>query len=435
MPDIVVIGYLGIVAMLALAFLGVPLAYSMSFIGTMGLAYATSFDSASMQNILLAWEQGSSFSLMTIPLFIFMGTIAYHARIVADLFDCVRKWVGHVPGGLAVAGVLASAAFGAVTGSTAASAATMGSTVFPELKRYGYDLKMGAGSLAASAGLAAIIPPSVFIIIFCVLTDQSIGKLFIATIGPGLLVTALFSIYILIRCSLNPEMGPPAKEKVGLEEKLKSLTSCLPVIFVFGIVIGGLYTGIVTPTEASAIGVVGVLIIAACMRRLTFQCIYDAFTEGAKLSTTIFMLIIGGWLMSRFLVTTGTTKHMVEFFVGMHMGYYTLISVLFVLFMILGCALEATSILILTMPFLFPITQAYGLNPEWFGVFVTMMMVMAGITPPVGLNVFVVHGVCPDVSINGIFRGALPFCAMLFLAIVAMVIFPELVLWLPEQMS
>lgn len=435
MPDIVVIGYLGIVAMLALAFLGVPLAYSMSFIGTMGLAYATSFDSASMQNILLAWEQGSSFSLMTIPLFIFMGTIAYYARIVADLFDCVRKWVGHVPGGLAVAGVLASAAFGAVTGSTAASAATMGSTVFPELKRYGYDLKMGAGSLAASAGLAAIIPPSVFIIIFCVLTDQSIGKLFIATIGPGLLVTALFSIYILIRCSLNPEMGPPAKEKVGLEEKLKSLTSCLPVIFVFGIVIGGLYTGIVTPTEASAIGVVGVLIIAACMRRLTFQCIYDAFTDGAKLSTTIFMLIIGGWLMSRFLVTTGTTKHMVEFFVGMHMGYYTLISVLFVLFMILGCALEATSILILTMPFLFPITQAYGLNPEWFGVFVTMMMVMAGITPPVGLNVFVVHGVCPDVSINGIFRGALPFCAMLFLAIVAMVIFPELVLWLPEQMS
>ena len=427
MPDIVVIGYLGIMAMLALAFLGLPLCYSMSFIGTMGLAYATGFDSTSMQNILLAWEQGSSFSLMTIPLFIFMGTIAYYARIVADLFDCVRKWVGHVPGGLAVAGTLASAAFGAVTGSTAASAATMGSTVFPELKRYGYDLKMGAGSLAASAGLAAIIPPSVFIIIFCVLTDH--------TIGPGLLVTALFSIYILIRCSISPEMGPPAKEKVSMSEKVKSLTSCLPVIFVFGIVIGGLYTGIVTPTEASAIGVVGVLVIAACMRRLTFKCIYESFTEGAKLSTTIFMLIIGGWLMSRFLVTTGTTKHMVEFFLGMHMGYYTLISVLFVLFMILGCALEATSILILTMPFLFPITQAYGLNPEWFGVFVTMMMVMAGITPPVGLNVFVVHGVCPDVSINSIFRGALPFCTMVFLAIVVMVIFPELVLWLPEHMS
>ncbi len=435
MLDLVTIGYLGIVAMLGLAFLGIPLAYSMSFIGTMGLAYASGFDAACMQNILLAWEQGSSFSLMTIPLFIFMGTIAYYARIVADLFDCVRKWVGHVPGGLAVAGVLASAAFGAVTGSTAASAATMGSTVFPELKRHGYDLKMSAGSLAASAGLAAIIPPSVFIIIFCVLTDQSIGKLFIATIGPGLLVTVLFSIYILIRCSISPEMGPPAREHISLGDKIRSLTSCLPVILVFGIVIGGLYTGIVTPTEASAIGVVGVLIIAACMRRLTFKCLYESFTEGAKLSTTIFMLIIGGWLMSRFLVTTGTTRHMVDLFVGMHMSYYTLIAVLFVLFLILGCALEATSILILTMPFLFPITQAYGLNPEWFGVFVTMMMVMAGITPPVGLNVFVVHGVCPDVSINGIFRGALPFCFVIFIAIVIMVIFPEIVLWLPKQMS
>ena len=435
MPELVTIGYLGVLVMLALAFLGVPLAYSMSFIGTMGLAYATNFDSACMQNVLLAWEQGSSFSLMTIPLFIFMGTIAYYARIVADLFDCVRKWVGHVPGGLAVAGVLASAAFGAVTGSTAASAATMGSTVFPELKRRGYDVKMSAGSLAASAGLAAIIPPSVFIIIFCVLTDQSIGKVFIATIGPGLLVTALFCIYILIRCAISPEMGPPATEKIPLSDKVRSLTSCLPVLFVFGIVIGGLYSGIVTPTEASAIGVVGVLIIAACMRRLTVKCIHDAFTEGAKLSTTIFMLIIGGWLMSRFLVTTGTTKHMVEFFVGMHMNYYTLIIVLFALFMILGCALEATSILILTMPFLFPITQAYGLNPEWFGVFVTMMMVMAGITPPVGLNVFVVHGVCPEASINGIFRGALPFCGMVFLGIVIMVIFPDLVLWLPNQMN
>lgn len=435
MFDLVTIGYLGVLVMLALSFLGVPLAYSMSFIGSVGLAYSTGFDSACMQNVLLAWEQGSSFSLMTIPLFIFMGTIAYYARIVADLFDCVRKWVGHVPGGLAVAGVLASAAFGAVTGSTAASAATMGSTVFPELKRNGYDLPMSAGSLAASAGLAAIIPPSVFIIIFCVLTDQSIGKVFIATIGPGLLVTALFSIYILVRCAITPEMGPPASGVVPLGDKVRSLTSCLPVIFVFGIVIGGLYTGIVTPTEASAIGVVGVLIIAACMRRLTLKCLYDSFTEGSKLSATIFMLIIGGWLMSRFLVTTGTTRHMVDFFVGMDMSYFTLITVLFALFTILGCALEATSILILTMPFLFPITQAYGIDPEWFGVFVTMMMVMAGITPPVGLNVFVVSGVCPDVSINDTFRGALPFCFMVFLGIVFMVIFPDVVTWLPRQMN
>jgi tripartite ATP-independent transporter DctM subunit len=230
-------------------------------------------------------------------------------------------------------------------------------------------------------------------------------------------------------------MGPPSHDKITMGEKLKSLSSCLPVIFVFGIVIGGLFSGIVTPTEAAAIGVVGVLVIAGCLRRLTRACLYEAFTEGAKLSTAIFMLIVGGWLMSRFLVTTGTTKHMVDIFVGFHMNYYMLIAVLFVLFMILGCALEATSILILTMPFLFPITQAYGVNPEWFGVFVTMMMVMAGITPPVGLNVFVVHGVCPNVSINDTFRGALPFCMMVFIGIILMVVFPDIVLWMPNHMK
>lgn len=321
MFDLVVVGYLGVIAMLGIAFTGVPLAYSMAFVGTVGIIWATGFDAAALQNTLLAWEQGSSFSLMTIPLFIFMGTIAFNARIVADLFDSVRKWFGKVPGGLAVAGVLASAAFGAVTGSTAASAATMGSTVFPELKRHNYDLKMSTGSIAASAGLAAIIPPSVFIIVFCVLTDQSIGKLFIATIGPGLLVTLLFSLFILVRCIINPKMGPPANEEVHFKEKLASLTSSIPVLFVFGIVIGGLYSGVVTPTEASALGVFGVMAIAAAMRRLTLKCLHDAFLDGAKLSTTIFMLVIGGWIMSRFLVSTGTTRHMVEFFTSMDLNY------------------------------------------------------------------------------------------------------------------
>jgi len=233
---------------------------------------------------------------------------------------------------------------------------------------------------------------------------------------------------------VSPEMGPPAS-RTGWHDKLASLTASLPVIFVFGIVIGGLYTGIVTPTEASALGVGGVFLIAGFMQRLNWDCIKSSFIEGAKLSTTIFMLIIGGWLMSRFLVCMGTTKHMVNFFVGMNMSYYALIAMLFGLFMVLGCALEATSILILTMPFLFPITQAYGINPEWFGVFVTMMMVMAGITPPVGLNVFVLHGVYDGVSINDTFRGALPFCLMVFVAIIVMVVFPEIVLWLPNHMS
>lgn len=232
MSGLVIIGYMGIFTMLALGFLGVPLVYSMAFVGTLWLAWATDFNSAAMQNILIAWEQGTSFSLMTIPLFIFMGTIAFNARIVSDLFESIRKWFGHIPGGLGVAGVIASAAFGAVTGSTAAAAATMGSTVYPELEKNNYNPSMGAGSIAASAGLAGVIPPSVIIIVYCVLTDQSIGKLFIATIGPGLLITLLFAVYILIRCAISPKMGPPCEISYSWKEKLESLSSSIPVIFI-----------------------------------------------------------------------------------------------------------------------------------------------------------------------------------------------------------
>ena len=433
MIDTITLGYLGVFVMLGLALAGIPLAYAMSGVATVGLITTLGFYGAATQNILLAWEQSTSFSLMTIPLFIVMGSLAYHTGIVADLFDATRKWIGNVPGGLAVAGVIASAAFGAVTGSTAASVATMSNTVLPELKRFKYDVDLSAGSVAASGGLAAIIPPSVFIIIFCVLTDQSIGELFIATIGPGLLVTALFCLYILIRCAITPSKGPTGP-KCSWQERLACLPSSVPVIVVFGIVIGGIYAGLATPTEASAMGCVGVMVIALCMRRLNIKNLRLAFIDSAKLSAVILFLIIGGWLMSRFLVTTGTTHHMVDFIVGMNMSYYGLVGVMFLLFLVLGCVLESTSILILTMPFLFPITQAYGLSPAWFGIFVTMMMVLAGITPPVGLNVFVLHGVCPEIPITLIFKGALPFIAIMIISLAVTTIFPDVVLWLPRHM-
>ncbi len=432
--DPISLGYIGILLMLTLALFGIPLAYAMLGVATSGLWIVTGLDSAATQNLLVVWEQGSSFSLMTIPLFIFMGTVAYQTGIVADLFTAVRKWIGHVPGGLAVAGVVAAAAFGAVTGSTAASVATMGSTVMPELKKYGYSLRLGSGAMAASGGLAAVIPPSVFIIIFCVLTDQSIGELFIATIGPGLLLTALFCLIILVWCKIRPQDGP-ASPKATWRERINHLSSSLPVAFTFVIVIGGLYAGIVTPTEAAAIGVLGIMVIAAVMRRLTIKALKIAFREGATLSTVILLLVVGGWVMSRFLVISGTTRNLVELFVSIKMSTYMLIFIMFLLYLILGCILEATSILILTMPILFPVTQAYAMEPAWFGVFVTMMVVLAGITPPVGLNAFVLHGVFPEASITEIFIGAVPFILMMCLCIFIITVFPDIVLWLPRSLK
>lgn len=425
--EMYMVGYIGILLMLLLSVFGMPMAYAMCVVASCGLCITLGPVNAATQTMFVAWEQASSFSLMSIPLFIFMGSIAYHTGIVSELFVAFKRWIGFMPGGLAAAGVCASACFGAVTGSTAAASATMASTVIPELEKAGYDSGLAAGSIAASGGLAAIIPPSVFVIIYAALTDQSAGEMFIAILGPGLLTTFLFAHYCLIRCLISPKMGP-RQPKASWKERIECLPASIPVIVTFGIVIGSIYGGLATPTEAAAMGCVGVIIIAACMRRLTRKIIIPAFREGAKMSAAIFFLFIGGWLMARFMVTTGTTRHMVDIFVGMHMSYPLLLFLMFVLFLILGCILESTSILVLTMPFMFPITQGYGVDPVWFGVFVTCMMVLAGISPPVGLNVFVVRGVCPHISVMQIYKGAFPFLCMILITILAICVWPDLVM-------
>ncbi len=432
--SLVAIGYLTLLIMLLMVFCGIPIAYALAIVATGGMLITMDVSSSLTQMMLVAWEQGSSFSLMSIPLFILMGTLAKTTGVVSDLFDSVRKWVGWVPGGLCIAGILAAAGFGAVTGSTMASVATMGSTVMPELEKYKYDDKISAGAMSAAGGLAALIPPSVLVIVYCVLTDQSIGTMFIACVMPGLLATGTFCLYVLIRCIINPKLGPIGP-KYTFKEKLISLKGIVPITLLFVAVIGGMYGGFVTPTEAASVGVAGVIIITFVMRRLSLIAVRNALYEAAKLSTSIFLIIVGGWMMSRFLVTTGTTEHLVNLFVGFGLSKYTLIASLFVMFTILGCALEPTAMLILTMPLLFPIVVAYGLDPVWFGGFITMMMVLGGITPPVGLNVYVLQSVCPRLSTALIFRGVMPYVFIHCISILIVIIFPEIVTYLPNTMQ
>lgn len=434
MIDPVILGYLGLVIMLGLIFVGVPICYSMAGVATVGITLVTGIGAAASQNMLLAWEQGSSFVLSSIPLFILMGTLANNTNIVADLFDTVRKWVGHVPGGLAVAGVLASAGFGAVTGSTAAACATMGKTIMPELSKSQYDGKLSTATLAASGGLAAVIPPSVFLIVYCVLTDNSIGTTFIAVFVPGLLITGIYSAYLIVRCALNPALGPRGPVH-SWEDRFKCLGGSVPVMMTFLIVIGGMYGGIFTPTEAASVGVVGVAVIALVMRRLNRENFIRSLRETGQLSTVIFLIIFGGWLMSRFLVTTGTTKHMVDSFVGMGMPLPMLIISLTVFYTMLGMALEPCSILILTMPFVYPVTLSYGIDPVWFGVYMTFMMVLGGITPPVGVNVYILNGVWPSVSSKETFAAAFPYMIMLLFMILLLYFFPSVATWLPNSMA
>lgn len=271
------------------------------------------------------------------------------------------------------------------------------------------------------------------VIVFCVLTDQSIGTGFIACLGPGLLVTGVFCTYIVIRCAINPKLGPVGPTYTFME-RMKSLKGVLPVIILFVSVIGSMYAGIVTPTEAAAVGVFGVIVITACMRRITWIALRDGMKEAALLSTSIFLIILGGWLMSRFLVTTGTTPHLVNFFVGLGLSKTTLLASLFVMFLLLGCALEPTAMLILTMPLLFPITVAYGIDPVWFCGFVTVMMVLGGMTPPVGLNVYVLHSVVPRLPTSLIFQGVMPFVVLHCFSVLIIILFPEIVTYLPSKM-
>ncbi len=274
--DMVMLGYFGIVVMLVLSVLGMPMAYAMCVVASIGLSITLGPINAATQTMFVTWEQASNFSLMSIPLFIFMGTIAYHTGIVGNLFVAFRRWIGFLPGGLA------AAAFGAVTGSTAAASATMASTVIPELEKAGYDKGLSAGAIAASGGLAAIIPPSVFLIIYAVLTDQSAGQMFIATLGPGLLVTALFALYCIIRCGITPSLGPKQPSSTW-KERIECLPSAIPVMVTFSVVIGTIYGGLATPTEAAALGVIGVIIIAAWMRRLNKKTIISSFRDGATM--------------------------------------------------------------------------------------------------------------------------------------------------------
>ncbi|RRD71895.1 MULTISPECIES: TRAP transporter large permease [unclassified Desulfovibrio] len=425
--DMVLLGYAGIAIMLALSVAGMPMAYAMCIVASAGMCFTLGPINAATQTMFVAWEQASNFSLMSIPLFIFMGSIAYHTGIVSDLFVAFRRWIGFLPGGLAAAGIMAAASFGAVTGSTAAASATMASTVIPELEKASYSQSLASGAIAASGGLAAIIPPSVFVIIYAALTDQSAGEMFIAILGPGMLTTVLFSLYCIIRCCVTPSLGPK-QPSASWKERIQCLPAAIPVMVTFAIVIGSIYGGLATPTEAAAFGCIGVMLIAFCMGRLKKDLVIPAFKEGAKMSAAIFFLFIGGWLMARFMVTTGTTRHMVQMFVGFEMSHTTLLVCMFVLFLILGCILESTSILVLTMPFMFPITQQYGLDPVWFGVFVTVMLVLAGVSPPVGLNVFVVRSVCPHIPIVSIYKGAAPFILILIITVVAICVWPEIVM-------
>jgi C4-dicarboxylate transporter DctM subunit len=431
--DPLLAGTIALLAMIALTFLGVPIAYALVGVAVVGNLLLVGWQQTAMQTFLITWEMGTNFLLIAVPLFVFVGQLAFHTRIASDLYDCVYKWFGRLPGGIAVTATIASAAFGAVTGSSVAAVATMGAMVMPEMRRYGYDNRLATGSLSSAGTLAIMIPPSIPMVVYGLWTETSVGKLFIAGILPGILLTIGFCGWIVVRCLISPQMGP-AGPAYPWAERARALVRLLPTLIVFATILGGIYGGIFTPTEASAIGAISVVVVALCMGRLTWQNFKTTLQQTGSVSAMIYAILFSGVLMSRLLAQTDVTPAMVNFITRQSLNPYVILFFFTIMYIFLGMILDTLGMIVLTLPFVFPVVKSLGFDPIWFGVYMTLMQEVAMLTPPIGLNVFVMAKIAPDVPMVDIFRGVTPFVIICLFAVLLLTAVPSIALWLPSLM-
>lgn len=431
------IGVIGIFVMVVIFMSRMPVAYVMAMIGYIGFSIMISGKGGLNLLSRNIYDVFSSYGLTTIPLFILMGQLAFNSGISRRLYDTGYKFLGSTRGGLAMATVSACTAFGAVCGSSPATAATMATVGLPEMKRYKYADELATGSVASGGGLGMIMPPSVVLIVYGILTEQSIGALFVAGIFPAILVTILFIISIYIRCSLTPEQGPPG-ESFTWKEKVKSLLGMSETLAVFILVMGGLFIGLFTPTEAAAVGVFGVLLVSLIRRQLTWQGFVKALYETLGTSCMVMLLIGGAVVFGKFLAVTRIPFEIATWVGGFDLPPYFIMAIIVFIYFIGGCFMDALAFVTLTVPIFFTVVMALGYDPIWFGIIIVMVTEMGVITPPVGINVYVVFGVARrvigEVPLESIFKGIFPFLLAVIAGVIILMIFPQIILLLPNLM-
>ena len=431
-----IVGLLGVVLLFVLLFLfRVPIGFSMAISGFVGYAYLVSLDGALSMLGMVPYSTAASYELSVIPLFVLMGYLAFHSGSSSEFYDAAYKWLGRFPGSLAMASTITAAAFASVCGSSAATAATIGAVALPEMKKYDYEPGFAAGSIAAGGTLGIMIPPSIILLIYGLLTEQSIGQLFMAGVVPGFLLILLYLLTIFFIVKLNPKKAPPAPGNFTLREKIRSLKGTWTFVALFLLVMVGIYTGLFTPTEAAAIGAAGALLLAVIRRRITARDFLTAVVSTIMMTGMIFAILIGAWLFGYFLSITGIPTQLAgiagEYFASPTM---VIIAVIIVL-LILGCFLDSMSVVILTTPIFFPVIVATGFDPIWFGVIIVLTVEMGLITPPVGANVFVIAGTAKDVPIYAIFRGIMPFLFANVVCMILLVLLPQIATFLPMTMQ
>jgi C4-dicarboxylate transporter, DctM subunit len=432
------IGIIGILIMLLLFLTRMPVAFVMASVGFVGFSIVISTDAGLVLLSRNIYETFDSYDLTTIPLFILMGQLGFNSGISKRLYDAGYKFLGGIRGGLAMATVSACTAFGAVCGSSPATAATMATVGLPEMKRYNYNDELATGSVASGGGIGMIMPPSVVLIIYGILTEQSIGALFVAGIFPALLVTLLFIICIYIRCSISPDQGPRG-ESFSWPEKLKALLGLGETLTIFILVIGGIFIGLFTPTEAAAIGAFGVLLIAVIRRQISWDGFVKSLMETLRTSCMVLMLIAGAVIFGKFLAVTRIPFEIAGWVSGLEIAPVFVLGVILLIYFFGGCFMDALAFVTLTVPIFFPVVMELGYDPIWFGIIIVMVTEMGVITPPVGINVYVVYGVAKnvldqEVPLEKIFKGIFPFLIAVIVGIFILILFPKIIMYLPNLM-
>jgi len=427
------IGIIGIIVLVIFLFSNMPVGFVMGFLGLLGFSYVRGLDPGLSLLATDVFDVFSSYSLTVVPLFVFMGQISFHSGISRRLYDSAYVLLGHRRGGLAMATVGACAAFSAISGSTNATAATMATVTLPEMKRYKYDMGLATGTVAAAGSLGILIPPSVIFIVYGILTEQSIGKLFAAGIFPGILLSILFLLTIYLRVLKNPSLAPPGP-KTGMREKIKSFAGVLETLALFGMVMGGIFFGIFTPTEAAAAGAFLTLLIAIIRRQLSWEGFVKSLADTTRISCMVMVIVTGAVVFGHFMAVTRVPYELASWVSNLPLPSYAIMGVIILVYLFGGCFMDAFALILLTIPIFFPISQALGFDPIWFGVVIVLITEMGVITPPVGINVYVVYGVAKDVPLEVIFRGVLPMLLALLVCNLILLVFPQIALFLPSLM-
>ncbi len=428
------VAIIGFVSLFVMMLLRVPVGMAMGLVGVTGFGYLVGWGPAMKLIGQTSMRTVTDYTFGVIPMFLLMGAFVSNAGISRELFRAVNTFVGHLKGGLGIATIGACGGFAAISGSSVATAATFSTVAYPEMRRYGYPQSFATGVIAAGGTLGAMLPPSTVLAVYGIITQQDIGKLFMAGVLPGLLAITMYMITIAIIGRVKPGFLP-AGPRSTWKERAGAIRDVWSPVLLFIFVIGGLYGGLFTPTEAGGMGAAGAFIIGVLRRRLSGQGIKAALLQATRTAAAVFTVLIGALLFGYFLTITQTPQKVTEFMTGLGIGPYGVLLLIMVMYLILGCLMDAMAMIILTVPIIFPVVTALGFDPIWFGVIIVMTVELGLIHPPVGMNVFVIKSVVPDVDFTTIFKGVIPFIVTDLIRLGILIAFPMIALWLPDRMN